>query len=275
MSRSQDSDPDLEHLETIYDALDAGEPDRALSLCRAAQAELPEPDPVLQFLCGIALLELDRPADSATELRRAVEIDPEDGEFRANLADALFRSGQFAEAQQEAQLAIECDANLPNAHYALALTLEREGRLDDADRSFASATRLDAEAYPAPQRWSVSEFERHVAAAADRLPEAFRKHLDQVVATVEQLPSDDIVFAEEPALDPELLGLFVGHPLPDRTTLSPGAELPARILLFQRNLERCFPDAEDLALEIVRTLYHELGHYLGLEEDELEAIDLG
>ena len=51
--------------------------------------------------------------------------------------------------------------------------------------------------------------------------------------------------------------------------------LPPRILLFQRNLERQSRDLEDLRSEIAVTLYHELGHYLGLDEGELIAIDLG
>jgi predicted Zn-dependent protease with MMP-like domain len=64
-----------------------------------------------------------------------------------------------------------------------------------------------------------------------------------------------------------LLGLFVGVSLADRTAFSPGGELPARILLFQRNLERAFPAPELLTREIARTLHHARGHYLGLDEE--------
>ena len=50
-------------------------------------------------------------------------------------------------------------------------------------------------------------------------------------------------------------------------------ELPARIFLFQRNLERHAAHSE-LAEEITVTLYHELGHYLGLDEAEVEDMGL-
>ena len=59
--------------------------------------------------------------------------------------------------------------------------------------------------------------------------------------------------------------------LPDR----PGAgELPPRILLFRRNLERFAAGEGDLREQIAITLYHELGHYLGMDEDDLERVDL-
>ena len=38
--------------------------------------------------------------------------------------------------------------------------------------------------------------------------------------------------------------------------------------------ERCFPVEAQLVEEIARTLYHELGHYLGMDEDDLESIGL-
>ena len=63
-------------------------------------------------------------------------------------------------------------------------------------------------------------------------------------------------------------------PLTERSVFSPGGELPPQILLFKRNLERCFSDRQELEREIAVTLYHELGHYLGMREAELEAIDL-
>jgi predicted Zn-dependent protease with MMP-like domain len=45
--------------------------------------------------------------------------------------------------------------------------------------------------------------------------------------------------------------------------------------LFKRNLERSAGDAAELAEQIRVTLYHELGHYLGLDEDALEDLGYG
>jgi predicted Zn-dependent protease with MMP-like domain len=267
------SDGENRILDSIYVALDRGDASAALEIARSALAE--DDDPVLHFLAGIALLELDRPEQAEVELRRAVELDAEDPEFRANLALALFASCHFDEAEREARCALEKDETLPDAHHSLALVLERFGRFDEADRAFRRAGELDPDAFRAPLRLSGRDFEAYVAAAADRLPESFRRQLDDVVVTVEPLPSRGLLLDDPVPLDPELFGLFVGVPLTARSSFSPGGELPPRILLFQRNLERCFPQRERLIDEITRTLYHELGHYLGMDEDELEESGMG
>lgn len=270
-----ETDPDLQPIEAIYDALDREAPEQALRIAQAALRGAAEDDPVLRFLAGVALLESDEPGEAAAELRRAVGLDPDDAEFRAHLAVALFRSCEIPAAEEQARRAVEIDPRLPDAHYVLALVTERLGRDDESGRHFRSAARLDPATYPAPRRLEREAFEREVLRAGEMLPEEFRTHLDHVAVTIEELPSDEILCSEQPALDPELLGLFVGVPLSGQSSFSVGGELPPRILIFKRNLERIFPGSDQLRLEIARTLHHELGHYLGLDEDELDAIDLG
>jgi predicted Zn-dependent protease with MMP-like domain len=262
-------------VEEIYDALDRADHGTALNLARAALESEGEDDPVLRFLAGIALLELGLPEDAAGELRRAVELDPDDPEFHARLAEAYFRGCRFDEAREEARRALECDESSPDAHQIHALLLERQGKLDEADEHLDRARSLDPDRFPKAVRLDRKTFEDELVRAGELLPEDFRKHLDRVAVTVETIPSDSILLETSPPLDPELLGLFVGVALPDRTSFSPGGELPPRILLFQRNLERYAADADELRDEIAVTLYHELGHYLGLDEEELGELDLG
>ena len=70
-----------------------------------------------------------------------------------------------------------------------------------------------------------------------------------------------------------MLGLFDGVPLPE--TGDPEAMLrPNRIFLFQRNLERMSASREELQEQIRVTLYHELGHYLGFEEEDMDDLGL-
>jgi predicted Zn-dependent protease with MMP-like domain len=271
---TQDDDPTLEQ---IYDALDDGNYEGALEFAAAAIEALPEgeDDPVLRFLAGVALMELDQPGDAIDQLTRATELDPDDAEFRANLALALFRTCRFADAAPEAAKAVKDDPQSPDALHARALTLEREGRLDEADAFFSRASKLDSERFPVPVRLSRDEFDRELRLAEASLSDDFRRHLEVVPVLVEDIPSEPVLLDESPPLDPELLGLFVGTALPDRALTGGGADTPPRILLFQRNLERYAADTEDLRKQIAITLYHELGHYLGLDEERLEAIDLG
>jgi predicted Zn-dependent protease with MMP-like domain len=69
-----------------------------------------------------------------------------------------------------------------------------------------------------------------------------------------------------------MLGLFVGSSRLERS--NEGAELPAAIHLFQRNLERACADREDLVNEVRITLFHEIGHMLGFDEEGVDRMGL-
>jgi predicted Zn-dependent protease with MMP-like domain len=263
-------EPETDVLDRVYDALDCGEPAAALDLVRAALADGAD-DPVLHFLLGVAWLELDEPRAAVSALERAVALDPDDAEFRARLAEALYRCCRFDDAAPHVERAVRADPKLALAHHVGALLAERRGDFDDAERSFARASRLDPDAHPAPVRLDRRTFEAHLETAIEALPSPFREALDTVAVTVEPVPDEAILHDTEPPLDPELLGLFVGLALPERRVSGPGGELPARIYLFQRSLERYAEDEADLVEQIGVTLRHELGHYLGLDEDEIEA----
>ena len=269
------NDRELAVIESIYEALDAGDPRTALRLAREDPDARTGDDPVLRFLAGVALSDLDRSGEAAEELAAAVALDPDDAEFRAGLALALFRCCRFDEARVHAERAVQLDAAHADGHVVLGLLLERVGDLDRAEEQLTIAADLDGERFPEPQRLTWDEFDRRIVAAREQLPPPFREHLERVGLIVEELPPDELLFEESPPLDPELLGLFCGVPLDAGTHLSAGGELPPRIYLFKRNLERFVPQRADLDREIAVTLYHELGHYLGLDEEELEELDFG
>ncbi len=102
-----------------------------------------------------------------------------------------------------------------------------------------------------------------------RLPEALKKAARQVPVCFEDRPSDALV---EDGLDAGILGLFVGAPHHEHAN---DAGPPPQILLYLENiLEECAEAGTGFAEEVRRTYLHELGHYLGLDEDALAARDL-
>jgi predicted Zn-dependent protease with MMP-like domain len=116
------------------------------------------------------------------------------------------------------------------------------------------------------------KFEQLVADALATIPRRFRKAMNNVVIVVEDEPPRDLLREMEIEPPGTLLGLYQGIPLTERRA-DYGNVLPDRILLFQGPLERESEDEDDLVVAIGETLIHEIGHYFGLSEEEIEEIE--
>jgi predicted Zn-dependent protease with MMP-like domain len=103
------------------------------------------------------------------------------------------------------------------------------------------------------------QFEEHVRAALDSLPDDIAKGLENVAVVVE----------DESPEDPSILGSFFGYPHGERTP--PGA-LPARVVIYRGPLIEAFPDPAELEREIRVTVLHELAHYFGIDEDRIAEL---
>ena len=117
------------------------------------------------------------------------------------------------------------------------------------------------------------EIKKEVGRVIDRLPRSFRERLLNVEFVVEERPSIELLRAA--GLDPRhdtLYGIYQGIPLPDRSSLDPPL-LPDKITIFAEPLLEDFPDPEELREEIRLTVLHEIAHYFGMDEEEIE--DLG
>ena len=73
--------------------------------------------------------------------------------------------------------------------------------------------------------------------------------------------------------DSYLFGLFRGLSLQERSFFDGSGHGPHQIVLFKEELEECCASRQELVQEITLTLLHEVGHYLGLGEDELVALE--
>ena len=103
------------------------------------------------------------------------------------------------------------------------------------------------------------------------LPAPLRERLSGVSVTLSGHPEGDEVIEDG---DEEcLLGLFVGAPLCEEGA---NTELSPEIRLFVENiLDEADGDETAFRREVRKTLLHEVGHYLGLDEDALELRGLG
>jgi predicted Zn-dependent protease with MMP-like domain len=115
-------------------------------------------------------------------------------------------------------------------------------------------------------------FELLVQDALGTIPTRFRRAMKNIAIVVEDEPAPDLLAEIEIEPPDTLLGLYQGIPLTERHW-DYGNALPDRILLFQGPLERESDDEDDLVVAIGETLIHEVGHYFGLSEEEIEAIE--
>jgi predicted Zn-dependent protease with MMP-like domain len=116
------------------------------------------------------------------------------------------------------------------------------------------------------------EFEHEVAEALATIPRHFRDAMRNIAIVVEREPSSAILREMEIEPPDTLFGLYQGTPLPERRW-DYGNALPDRILLFQGPHEREAESDDDLVASIAETLIHEIGHYFGLSEEEIEEIE--
>lgn len=102
------------------------------------------------------------------------------------------------------------------------------------------------------------------------LPRPVREQARRLPIVYEPKPSAELV---EDGVAPDTMGLFVGEPFPD--AYAGAHDLPAQIILFLENIwEYAGHDPAIYREEVRTTLLHELGHYLGLDEDELADREL-
>jgi predicted Zn-dependent protease with MMP-like domain len=115
-------------------------------------------------------------------------------------------------------------------------------------------------------------FEALVADAIASIPRRFRDAMSNLVILVEDEPSRELLRDMDIEPPDTLFGLYQGVPLTERRW-DHGNMLPDQIVLFQGPHEREAENDDELVVSIGETLIHEIGHYFGLSEEEIEDIE--
>ncbi len=114
-----------------------------------------------------------------------------------------------------------------------------------------------------------AELERVVGEALESLPKRLADLVENVVIAVEDEPSaEDLDGIESDADgDSELLGIYRGVALTERTHDMP--LLPDEIAVFRGPINRVANTRQEAVWEVRETIIHELGHYFGLDHDDM------
>jgi predicted Zn-dependent protease with MMP-like domain len=116
-------------------------------------------------------------------------------------------------------------------------------------------------------RVTPAEFEGYVEEALASVPATFQGYLQNVVVVVEEEPEDEDYEETDTPDDEELFGIFRGVPFFERDRSV--SSLPAQIAIFRGPILRSCETRGEAVREIRDTVVHEIGHMLGLGDDEM------
>lgn len=265
---------DESELEAAWAALEGGDDELALRRFAALPDELAE----RRLGEAFAWLNLGRLDRAEAALERCAGLAEVEADYLWALSELRLLQWRPADAWRALERLApdfrERPGELDSAFVdRLVLAAELMGHFDEAEELLVRAHAAAPDDYPLPPRLAPEAFDEVVEQAVRRLPEPFLSEARAIPIVIDPLPTAEVVDATATGHPPDILGLFVGRSrLEDSVEIS--GELPPTIYLFQRNLERACRDRDELVEEIHTTLYHELGHALGFDEEGLEAIGL-
>lgn len=118
-----------------------------------------------------------------------------------------------------------------------------------------------------------AEFEAAVQDAIDSIPEEFLDELENVAIVIADEPEEedfegDGLYTE----DGDLLGLYDGLSLAERDSGYGFGDYPDTITIFKGPHERLAGARDDIIEEVRRTVVHEIAHYFGMDEEQVDEM---
>lgn len=226
------------------------------------------------FLAELDALRVTDPETALVRLEHAPPQVAQDAEVRLAHADLIWQvRGSDAALTLLEQLVVDV-ADYADARHMLGSIYEEKGREADKVEQFSEVLRLDETTYHSLDASEYADLEEIIVRAAesglDQLPVRFRSQLSDVPILVESRPSAELV---ERGFDPRALGLFEGPTHLDHRNAE-ASEIPTRIVLYAANLLEQSASEDQLRSEVETTVLHEVGHFFGLDEDDLLRMGL-
>jgi len=254
---------------------DDPDPERALDFSNGALAVVVDDDYFIEAVVLHAEAQLASGEGKEAARTTLAELDhcrTDHSELLARSGELLFSLGEVDRAERAYRAALAADDQLADAYYGLGKVLEERQDYMGMVVVWLKTLELDRESPPPPFGVSEEELAAIAEKALAELPRPVLDRLENVPVMIAEWPSEDLV---RQGVEPRLLGLFSGLPLPHKSHLGGQQSTLDTIHLFHRNLESIARNADELAEEIRITVLHETAHFFGLEDEDLEEIGLG
>lgn len=211
-----------------------------------------------------ALNYLGRGPEALAATDQALRYAPDQIDALYERGAALFDLHRFAEAQVALEQMLALKPDDAASHDLLGQTLEW---LADprADEHFAQARILAPDDYLPPQLIPEPEFRAEIETVLATLPAEKRAQLKAVRFEVTDLPLIEDLASVDPPFPPSILGLFRSDGSDGKNAAPAGPS----IVLYRKNLARVAHTRIELSEQIRDTVLHEIGHFDGLDEDDL------
>lgn len=250
--------------------LTIGDVDAALETVEAAFSFIDDEDDLIEAIyvkaqAQILRGDVDAAKESLGELSTSMI---EDGDLALDFSELAMAVEDAEGALKWIAIAAKDEGLAADCAHAIGRVHEITGDRAKMIAAWQEARKLDLAGPPPATEISVDEVEKAAAEALAELPQKVRDKLQNVPILIEDVPSEELV---ADGVDPRLLGLFQGTPMPDDGEL---AGTVNNIHLFRTNLARACEDKEELLDEIRVTVLHETAHYFGLDEDDLQQMGL-
>jgi predicted Zn-dependent protease with MMP-like domain len=116
---------------------------------------------------------------------------------------------------------------------------------------------------------SSEAFATLVQQAIADLPPPYAKLMESIAVVVEEEPPQDVLEDLEIGGEDDLLGLYQGQSLAEESFFAAGGTQPAKISIYRGPILRQCETPEEVVQEVYDTVLHELGHHVGLDDDEM------
>ena len=116
---------------------------------------------------------------------------------------------------------------------------------------------------------SAEAFAKLVQQAIADLPPPYAKLMESIAVVVEEEPPQDVLEDLEIGGEDDLLGLYQGQSLAEESFFTAGGTQPAKISIYRGPILRQCETPEEVVKEVYDTVVHELGHHVGLDDDDM------